>query len=162
MPIEAGTRCIGSSSHRRGRPLRIVLLWVEFAVAGSSTSSCGARPEAEPGPADVTVELDAYSGRRNPVWTLTPTDAALLADRLLRLPELSDSAAPEPILGYRGFWIRNPEGEGGIPERVYVARGGIVQIFAEEERWRGYSDDAGIEAWLIENARRQGYGELFP
>lgn len=161
MPIDAGRRWIGRCTPTRRHPLRIGLICAGFAVVAGSTSSCGVRP-AEPGPADVTVELDAYSGRRNPVWTLTPTDAAQLADRLVRLPELSDSTAPEPILGYRGFWVRNPDGDGGIPERVYIARGGLVQIFVGEERWRGYGDDGGIEAWLIENARQQGYGEVFP
>lgn len=110
----------------------------------------------------MTVELDAFSGRPNPVWTLTAADAGELAALLRDLPEASDASLPEPTLGYRGFRVRNPGGEGGVPERLYVSRGGVLRVFEDAERGRTLRDDAGVEAWLISIARRQGHGSVFP
>jgi hypothetical protein len=54
----------------------------------------------------VTIELDIFSGRPNPSWTVRPEDQAklvtLLRDDLVAKPG-SDAAAP---LGYRGFMVR--------------------------------------------------------
>lgn len=140
---------------------RGVLLGLALTLLSASIS-CAAPAESEPGPSDVTIELDAYSGRPNPTWKLTPAEAEQLAGRLRGMPELSEASPPEAVLGYRGFRVANPGGDGGIPERIYVARGGMVQVFDGDERWRGYGDHAGIESWLIEAARRRGHGEVFP
>jgi len=55
----------------------------------------------------MQVELDIFSGRPNPQWTLTPQQSDEW-DRLLQeLPEGRADGEPPPGLGYRGF-IVNP------------------------------------------------------
>src|SRR5688572_17801214 len=142
-------------TYRRAR-LKSFLLSLGIGLLASSVS-CGGPSGAEVGPSDVTVELDAFSGRPNPEWTLSSAEAAELAALLRGLPALSDSTPPEAPLGYRGFWVRNPGGEQGIPERSYVSREGIVQVFDDDQRWRGFDGAEGVEAWLIELARERGF-----
>jgi hypothetical protein len=62
-----------------------------------------------------------FSGRPDPVWTV---DAAIASRILARWPELSPTHDPAPVppaLGYRGSFLRNPEGH------EWRAFGGIVE-----------------------------------
>lgn len=72
---------------------------------------------------EVTVELDIFSGRPNPSWTLAPPER----DRLLRELRLRtrEVAAPRslPGLGYRGFVLRIAAG--GTTEVITVGEGTI-------------------------------------
>jgi hypothetical protein len=60
----------------------------------------------------ITIELDVFSGRPNPTWTLTPVQAqellrvldAIRRDGRKRLP------CEPPGLGYRGFHVRTAGG----------------------------------------------------
>ncbi len=73
----------------------------------------------------ITVELDIFSGRPNPVWQLTKAEEKELMDRLHDVPSL---AAPRgrvtPKLGYRGFVIRMDEAGMGKLKQT-----GIPKIF---------------------------------
>jgi hypothetical protein len=150
-PLSAGRRAT----------MKLPLLALGIICLGGA-ASCGSEPATNAGPSDVTVELDAYSGLPNPVWTLSAVDSRELADRLRRLPEQSRSAPPVQSLGYRGFRVRNPGGDGGIPEQVDISGGLIVEVVDDRRRGRTLRDDAGIERWLIEMARQKGYEEVFP
>ncbi|MBU8896743.1 hypothetical protein DRW03_16675 [Corallococcus sp. H22C18031201] len=86
----------------------------------------------------VTVELDIFSGRPNPRWTLSRKEANALAERVradpsLLLPMDADTGG----LGYRGFILTvqdTPAAEGwmraGLPSRVRL--GGRFQPGAME------------------------------
>jgi hypothetical protein len=123
-------------------------------------AGCTSPATPVPGPANVTVELDAFSGQPNPSWTLTPAASGEIVVRLRGLPEVSASL-PAATLGYRGFWIRNPGGEGGIPETVYVSRGGLIQVVNSFGESRTLQDVRAAERWLIEAAKKRGLGEVF-
>lgn len=98
----------------------------------------------------VTVEVDVFSGRTNPSWSLDGGEAAELAARLSGLP-----ASPRPFaevgLGYRGFVVH-----GRAAGEVRVHRG-VVRVGG-----RDYEDARGLEGWLAERARARGYGMLVP
>lgn len=126
------------------------------AIALAAASACASPKTPREGSADVAVELDAFSGRPNPAWTLSPAEAGELAVRLRALPRAGASRLPEPVLGYRGFRIRNPGGEGGVPEAVYVSRGGLIQPFGPGGEGTVYRDERRAEAWLISLARERG------
>jgi len=98
-----------------------------------------------------------YSGRPNPTWTLSEEESAELAAWLKDLPE-TDRPAPEGGLGYRGFVISSPGRPGPLPPHIRVG-GGIVAI-QEDGQLRPYRDTRQIERWLLEHARRRGYGAL--
>lgn len=99
----------------------------------------------------MKVELDVFSGRPNPSWTLSPEEADELARRLEDLRSL-DQVPVEPGLGYRGFLLSSP----GREIRVY--QGGVT--VTEGGTTRRYADVSQIERWLTEQARQRGYGSF--
>jgi len=102
----------------------------------------------------MNVELDVYSGRPNPQWTLSHDEARTLTDALSNLQEVSDP--PEPGLGYRGFIVSIP---GASPRRVSIVNG-FVSVGNPDGATRHYRDSAGLERRLIESAVAHGYAGL--
>jgi hypothetical protein len=112
--------------------------------------------------AGIRIEVDIYSGRRNPWWE--PSDAEI--DDLRRRLEQSrgerrDEQRPPPRLGYRGFVIRNPKLEANLPYRVEVF-GGFVEIVETDKDARGerprtelYADSGDLEQSLLDEAARR-------
>ena len=99
------------------------------------------------------VELDTYSGRPNPTWTLNAPQAEHLIRRLRAL-QRSLPTAPPPGLGYRGFIIR----DGSEQWRVYE---GHIE-WSDGARTRVFLDADGIEDHLKSQARTHGYGGALP
>jgi len=93
----------------------------------------------------MQVELDAFSGRPNPVWPLKDAQARELQ---ALLDGATDAvAAPPAGLGYRGFVIQP------AMQRVYA---GTVQRGTQ-----AFADTRDAEAWLIRLATAQGFGAVF-
>lgn len=96
----------------------------------------------------MQVELDAFSGRPNPTWTLPAGTSADLLSKISSLSEVSDAATP-PDLGFRGFVLR----AGDRTIRVYRGR-----VIVEEHGVKHiYRDTAGIEPELKADARQHGF-----
>lgn len=96
----------------------------------------------------IEIELDIYSGRKNPVWEMGGDLEAELISRLRALLRAPASAIkPDyPGLGYRGLVVR-VSGHPGLeaPVRVY---GG--SLYCGD---RAYPDPGrGLERWLAETA----------
>ena len=118
-----GRRCgttIAPASRSRIRELAIVVLTLIFAAIwspiGTFIFNDASRAQGEVVTANAeqdtgaTVELDVFSGRPNPSWTLTPAQGVKLR-QLLRavrdLPKAHKRGPPaEPGLGYRGLILR--------------------------------------------------------
>jgi hypothetical protein len=106
---------------------------------------------ASEGDQGVQVELDAFSGRPNPTWTLPPQPSSELLRKLKSLPATSD-AIVLPDLGFRGFVLRWQDRTVRVYQgRVVVEAPGLDRV---------YRDTAGVEAILVEHARQQGYGNV--
>ncbi|SHE67960.1 hypothetical protein [Streptoalloteichus hindustanus] len=105
----------------------------------------------------MRVELDAFSGRPNPVWEATAPESAELLSLLRRLRTSADPVEP-PGLGYRGFLLA---GLGapvrGLPPSLRVGAG-VVQ--AADAPGSAFRDDQGLEALLVAQATAHGFGEL--
>ncbi|MFJ9083427.1 hypothetical protein ACIRJS_09160 [Streptomyces sp. NPDC102340] len=74
----------------------------------------------------MDVEIDLYSGRRNPVFGLPPDTGDALVARIAALPPAPPGAAPLQDLGYRGFRVT-----GGGPAAEFteiVVSGGVVVV----------------------------------
>ena len=99
----------------------------------------------------MKVELDVFSGRPNPTWRLSSEESDELARRLKDLRPL-DQAPAEPGLGYRGFVLSTPD------RKIHVYQGALT--VTEGGTTQRYVDVNRIEDWLIEQARRHGYGSL--
>jgi hypothetical protein len=97
----------------------------------------------------MDVELDAFSGRTNPAWTLSPAEAAALRALLGSSDGAGDDVPPPPEgLGYRGFLVRDA--------------GRVLRVFAGtvQDGPRMWADRLGAEAWLVAKARGRGFGAV--
>ena len=98
------------------------------------------------------IELDIFSGRPNPSWTITSLEADTLA---ALLADLSAAVAPaEVALGYRGFLV-------GADVRSSPETG-LTRVFSGAVS-RGklhFADSKGAEQWLKTNARKYGFGAI--
>jgi len=90
----------------------------------------------------MLVELDAYSGRPNPRWQLTESEAAELARLIADLEPAPRASSPDPPgLGYRGFRL-----EGSAGEAYWVYRGLVRppdSVLADPDR--------RVESFLLEH-----------
>jgi len=99
---------------------------------------------------EVEVQLDVFSGRQNPRWTLS-ADRARELQALLQGLEPTERREP-PGLGYRGF--------------VLTARDGTLRAFESvlsitfDDRTAYFRDVRGLEELLLVQARDHGYGDL--
>lgn len=100
-----------------------------------------------------TVELDIFSGRPNPTWTLTVPERRELGKRLQKLPALPTLPSVPDNLGYRGFLIHYPDATFKV--RVYH---GIIFI-TRTEHTDANLDSHALENWLKEQARAHGQGD---
>lgn len=101
----------------------------------------------------MTVELDVFSGRPNPQWTLTEQEAGRVEEMLRDLPPAEPGrAAMEPGLGYRGFLVRSGA------RRIHAGSG--VVHFDEGGSGHSRQDAKGLETYLRQLAKERGFGEL--
>jgi hypothetical protein len=90
--------------------------------------------------AQCEVELDIFSGRPNPRWSLSPQECTTLQERLAGLPPTTKAATEPPGLGYRGLIVHRTDGP---KVKVYGGHAAARQ------------SDAGrqLERWLLETGR---------
>lgn len=100
----------------------------------------------------MEIELDIFSGRPNPVWTLPTSAEHQIIERIQDLPP---AQAPNvQALGYRGFVVRIPS-DRATPAKDIRVQLGVVTIGSEH-----FEDKHGLERWLINNAAQQGHADL--
>jgi hypothetical protein len=105
----------------------------------------------------MDVDVDLFSGRSNPRWTLGREEAIALADRLRDLPLRGHKTEP-PGLGYCGFVVHNDALEFGLPRRLRIYQG-VTDLTSAGEGVQ-YDDKQGVEMFLSVQARERGYGKL--
>lgn len=137
---------------------RLLLGWLLLLVA-TATPVVATPGLEEPTSTGVVgyadIELDIFSGRPNPTWTVGTEEIAPF------LPA-GEGARAEPIeppgLGYRGFLITYVPAETGEPVSIWVYSSRIT--IGEPGQERTYLDVLGLEGWLLGNATSRGYGLL--
>lgn len=87
-----------------------------------------------------TVRVDLFSGRDNPVWSLSDDELATVRAALVGLVEIPPVSAPDH-LGYRGFQVDLTVSEREPVSRIWVydgaiiwQRGEMVTYYRDEER----------------------------
>ena len=101
----------------------------------------------------MQIELQVFSGRPNPRWSVFGVQASDLIRRLRSLHvEANEMVAPG--LGFHGFVIHNS----GSRFWVYKLR---VTVFRSKTK-RVFQDTAGVEAFLVAQARSLGLDNLLP
>ena len=103
------------------------------------------------------VRLLIYSGRPDPQWPLAADAAHELAKRMTGVVGGEPIHPPPPGgLGYRGFLVRMTVPVEGLPAEFLAYRRVVtVRPGPRAEHWR---DTAGVEDYLLDEARRQNQG----
>jgi hypothetical protein len=101
------------------------------------------------------VEVDAFSGRPNPIWNLTAAEAQAFVERFAALPSFpgtGGSAEQDQGLGYRGLKV-NLLSE-GQKRRVSVGHGRVVVEEPGSQKPCQLQDPArALEQWLLQTGR---------
>jgi hypothetical protein len=109
------------------------------------------------------VEVDVFSGRPNPVWTLTAAEAQAFVQRFAALPSLpgnGGSAEQDQGLGYRGLKV-NLLSE-GRKRRVSIGHGKVVVEEPDSQKPRQLQDpERRLEQWLLQTGREHLDPDLF-
>lgn len=105
----------------------------------------------------MQVELDIFSGRENPKWSLTAAQSAAVRQRLRSLQD-NPSASPAIFngLGYRGFVLTEINNDCEITvwrETVIVRQGATPLVKVDQER--------KLEQFLLQTAQSHLEPELF-
>lgn len=99
----------------------------------------------------MRVEMDVYSGRPNPTWTLTKEEGEELTKRIAALPQASTGSVSD-ALGYRGLVVTPSNSDAAGFNSMTLSRGIVVM-----ERPQGEQKllDAGrnVERWLFQTGR---------
>lgn len=88
-----------------------------------------------------TAGAFVFSGRRDPTWALPPPVADQLVAIWESLPS-TEAAETPPALGYRGCYVRDPDG------RTWTAYRELVTLEGERRR----DDDRRFEGTLLGSA----------
>jgi hypothetical protein len=105
----------------------------------------------------ISIELDVFSGRPNPLWELNPSESGELLKQLSPLPEADKNKAEFfDGLGYRGFIIsvQAADKTTSSPVIYRVYKGFIL---AND---KVFSDKNSVEKKLTEQARNKGFADL--
>jgi hypothetical protein len=96
-------------------------------------------------PEKTEVELDIFSGRPNPVWTLPEADATTFREKVDGLPSTASGQVANN-LGYRGFIVR-ASGE------VVTVQRGLVRRTRGETTAYATDPNRDLERWLLQSGR---------
>jgi hypothetical protein len=111
-------------------------------------AACGGRDSSANVSTDV--ELDVFSGRPNPRWTISAHPADVW-EAIASLPTVENQQEPGH-LGYRGFVLRQGAREARVYNgRIWVREPGGARIVRDSSR---------LEERLIDAARARGFGAL--
>ncbi|SOD90580.1 hypothetical protein SAMN06269250_3469 [Spirosoma fluviale] len=112
--------------------------------------------EKQQQPTAMKVELDVFSGRPNPTWTLSEEESTELVALLKSLP-IAEESSEEGGLGYRGFVLSNFKETEGLPSPIRVYR---KTIRMQLDRPQSFQDIHGVERQLLQQASQRGYGAI--
>jgi hypothetical protein len=101
---------------------------------------------------EMVVQIDLYSGRPNPRWSLDEAQSAELIRRLDAMPEV-DKGEPAQGLGYRGVIVTMQDGASGRPVTIIVSAGIVLERFYNGTERRRRDLGRSLESWIINTGR---------
>lgn len=107
---------------------------------------------------ELEAVVDIFSGRENPSWKLSESEAELLKTKLKGLKK-GEPVNEHPQLGYRGMWIVNRDNDFNFPKKI-IAYKSCITLIEHSGNIRYVKDEANIEDWLKSLANEKGYPTL--
>lgn len=117
----------------------------------------------EPNDKEITASIGIFSGRENPKLLLEGELSEQFAERIKStVGKEAIHAPPPPRLGfYYGFQIHVPAEQAKRLElsKEYNVYHGVITVIesSKQDNWR---DTGNIEQFLLEQAMKQGHGDL--
>ncbi|MFO1434404.1 MAG: hypothetical protein U1F76_30710 [Candidatus Competibacteraceae bacterium] len=105
----------------------------------------------------VAVEVDIFSGRPNPVWTLSDVEAAAFIKKLSALPPAPAKMLSNP-LGYRGLIVQMTR---GAQDYTIQIQNGVVQAMHAGAGSYFEDRDRSLELWLLASGKTWVSDEVF-
>jgi hypothetical protein len=102
----------------------------------------------------IEVELEVFSGRKNPRWVLEPDRQAKALALLEKKDPAAIPASAPPQLGYRGFILR-VEGGTLLTAREIRVRGVVASVGSGRDM--RHFMVPGVEELLVESAVQNGH-----
>ena len=96
----------------------------------------------------TSVELDIYSGRRNPTWTLESVLASDLMSQIARLNSSSRAVECSQNLGYRAFVVQFLDARSNAIQTVRACSG-IIEVTNATGSMYYVDPQKKIELWLL-------------
>lgn len=107
----------------------------------------------------MEIEVDIFSGRPNPRWTVTCEEAEEFLSLFQALPAASSAADIDDGLGYSGLIITEP-GNRSRYDEIRVAQGRVVA--RDDDQLRQFLDPGRkLEQWLLQTGQGQIDPELY-
>ena len=106
----------------------------------------------------ATVELDVYSGRPNPSWSLSPADAEYLSDALSTASPLASTRKLSMPLGYRGVLVTI---ERDLTTRSFRIVDGVIEASGAGGETQLTDPNRSLERWLLRSAAPHIDAELY-
>jgi hypothetical protein len=97
----------------------------------------------------ATVEIDIFSGRPNPEWTLSEADTAVMVSKLSGLQKAA-AGLRSAHLGYRGLVVRMPQQAG----RTITIQNGVIESSGGTSSTFFLDPQRSLERWLIGTGRK--------
>lgn len=102
---------------------------------------------------ELEAVVDIFSGRENPNWKLSASEAEFARTALKDLKEC------EPVnerskLGYHGIWIVNCDNDLNFPKKI-IAYKSCITLIEHSGNIRYLKDEANIEKWLKSLAKEK-------
>jgi hypothetical protein len=158
------------SSDSMKRLLRLACVAISFVLLRCSLSDIPQPPKGvtEPIPTVATpvlgsparVELDVFSGRPNPTWTLTAAETKTFRDMVAALPGTGTLTFPDP-LGYRGMLVSLPAEEANGSVTTWRIWRGVVQQTSDATSTFYVDSDRALEMWLLQSGQIHIEPDLF-
>jgi hypothetical protein len=96
----------------------------------------------------VAVEVDIFSGRPNPGWTLSEADATTFRSKLSGLQKTA-ARSRSANLGYRGLVVTMPQERGTT---IYI-QNGVVEVSDSTPSSFFLDPQRSLERWLVGTGR---------
>jgi len=146
--------CIKSISCLAGLFL-IIILGVacnQMMIAPKGLSQDRNQEIEQSGDVNMQVELDIFSGRPNPQWTLASEENEEFFRQFQALPESTAGKLEIPGLGYRGFRVTAVEDMVEGCSEILVFRENVVATC--DGKSRHFTDrDQILEQWLVQTSK---------
>ena len=100
----------------------------------------------------MIVELDIFSGLRNPSWELSTDQTFEFIEKISQnkiIQNLSENSKPD--LGYRGFIIEEKPND-SQKTRKFTVYGKIIKVYENSSVYLVEDQEHGIERWLFQTA----------